>query len=110
MSRFRLAVLAAAAVIASFVGAAAQAAPAMWRVTSPTSELYLFRTLHALQPATRWRTAAYDAAYAKASIVWVEAHIAPVDPPPAALILHPYGRAPDPRPRHTPPPPPPPHP
>ena len=62
-----MAALAAAAFIASFTAAAsqaapAQAAPAMWRVTSPTAEIYLFGTLHALQPGDRWRTPAYDAA------------------------------------------------
>jgi uncharacterized protein YbaP (TraB family) len=94
MSRFRLAVLAAAAFIVSLAGAT-QAAPAMWRVTSPTSEIYLFGTLHALQPATHWRTPAYDAAYAKASIVWFEADIAAVDPATVGLILSRYGVDPD---------------
>ena len=94
MSRLRSAVLAAAAFIASLAGAA-QAAPAMWRVTSPNSEIYLFGTLHALQPAAHWRTPAYDAAYAKASVVWFEADLASADPATVGLILSQYGVDPE---------------
>jgi hypothetical protein len=94
VSRLRLAVLAAAAFIAGLAGAA-QAAPAMWRVTSPGSELYLFGTLHALQPAARWRTPAYDAAYAKASVVWFEADLGSADPATVGLILSQYGVDPE---------------
>jgi uncharacterized protein YbaP (TraB family) len=92
--RFRLAVLAATAFIASLAGAA-QAAPAMWRVTSPSSEIYLFGTLHALRPETHWRTRAYDAAYAKASVVWFEADIGAADPATVGLIMSRYGVDPD---------------
>ncbi len=94
MSWFRLAVLAAAAFIASLAGAA-QAAPALWRVTGPNSEVYLFGTLHALQPAAHWRTPAYDAAYAKASVVWFEADLGAADPATVGLILSRYGVDPD---------------
>nr|MEA2797665.1 uncharacterized protein [Phenylobacterium sp.] len=94
MSRFRLAVLAAAAFIVGLAGAA-QAAPALWRVTSPTSEVYLFGTLHALQPETHWRTPAYDAAYAKASVVWFEADLGAADAATVGLILNQYGVDPD---------------
>jgi uncharacterized protein YbaP (TraB family) len=89
-----LAVLAAAAFIVGLAGAA-QAAPALWRVTSPTSEVYLFGTLHALQPETHWRTPAYDAAYAKASVVWFEADLGAADAATVGLILNQYGVDPD---------------
>lgn len=91
MSPIRTAVLATAAVIASFTAAAAQAAPAMWRVTSPTAEVYLFGTLHALQPGDRWRTSAYDAAYAAARKVWFEADLGTADPATVGLIVSRYG-------------------
>jgi len=91
MSRFRFVVAAVAAAIASFATAAAQAAPAMWRVTSPTAEVYLFGTLHALQPTTQWRTPAYDEAYAKASAVWFEADMGAADPATVGLIVNRYG-------------------
>jgi uncharacterized protein YbaP (TraB family) len=86
-----MAVLAATAIIASFTAAAAQAAPALWRVTSPTAEIYLFGTLHALQPGDRWRTPAYDAAYAAARKVWFEADLGTADPATVGLILSRYG-------------------
>jgi uncharacterized protein YbaP (TraB family) len=89
-----LAVLAVAAFIASLAGAA-QAAPAMWRVTSANSEVYLFGTLHALQPAAHWRTPAYDAAYAKASVVWFEADLGAADPATVGLIMSRYGVDPE---------------
>ncbi|HEY8005159.1 MAG TPA: TraB/GumN family protein [Phenylobacterium sp.] len=95
MSRVRFAAVAAVAVIASLFAAAAQAAPAMWRVTGPHSEVYLFGTLHALQPNARWRTPAYDAAYAEAQAVWFEADLGSADPATVGLIVNRYGVDPD---------------
>ena len=86
-----MAVLAACAAIASLTAAAAQAAPALWRVTSPNAEIYLFGTLHALQPGDRWRTPAYDAAYAAARKVWFEADLGTADAATVSLIVSRYG-------------------
>lgn len=94
MSMLRKAVLAACFVVGLF-SATAQAAPAMWRVTSATSEVYLFGTLHALQPGDHWRTPAYDAAYAKAGTVWFEADLGMADPASVGLILNRYGVDPE---------------
>lgn len=91
MFPIRSAVLAACAIIAMLTAPAAQAAPAMWRVSSPTSEVYLFGTLHALQPGDRWRTPAYDAAYAAALKVWFEADLGTADPATVSLIVDRYG-------------------
>jgi uncharacterized protein YbaP (TraB family) len=95
LSRLRLALTAFAAVlsvsVASTLGSAAYAAPALWRVSGPSSEIYLFGTLHALDPADPWRTAAYDAAYAKAQVVWFEADLGRSDPASISLILSRYG-------------------
>ena len=86
-----MAVLAACAAIASLTAAATQAAPALWRVTSPNAEIYLFGTLHALQPGDRWRTPAYDAAYAAARKVWFEADLGTADAATVSLIVSRYG-------------------
>ena len=73
----------------------AQAAPAMWRVTGAGAEVYLFGTLHALEPTTEWRTSAYDAAYAKAGKVWFEADLGTADAATVGLILSRYGVDPE---------------
>ena len=98
MSQWR-AVLRMAALVAGFVcgllGMDAHAAPAMWRVTGAGSEIYLFGTLHALEPTTQWRTPAYDAAYAKAGKVWFEADLGSADPATVGLIVSRYGVDPE---------------
>src|SRR5689334_14307578 len=63
----------------------------MWRVTGPSSQIYLFGTLHALDPADQWRTPAYDAAYDAAKVVWFEADLGKADPVSISLILNRYG-------------------
>lgn len=93
MSRIRFAAI--VAVFASLIATVAQAAPAMWRVTGGASEIYLFGTLHALDPATAWRTPAYEAAYQKANVVWFEADLGRADPATVGLILNRYGVDPE---------------
>ena len=82
---------AVAAAVFGLIGSAAHAAPAMWRVTGPSSQIYLFGTLHALAPADQWRTPAYDAAYDKAQVVWFEADLGKADPVSISLLLNRYG-------------------
>ncbi len=79
------------------VGAAgaAGAAPALWKVADADSEIYLFGTLHALSPAAKWRTPAYDAAYARAETVWFEADMGGADPARIMSILQRYGVDPE---------------
>jgi uncharacterized protein YbaP (TraB family) len=90
--RFAIAAVAAfLCVSTSTLGSAAFAAPAMWRVSSPSSQIYLFGTLHALDPADHWRTPAYDAAYEQAKVVWFEADLGRADPVSMSLILNRYG-------------------
>jgi uncharacterized protein YbaP (TraB family) len=88
-----------AAVAAGFIvglsSLAAQAAPALWKVSSPTAQVYLFGTLHALRPGTEWRTPAYDAAYARAETVWFEADLGTADPATVGLIVSRYGVDPE---------------
>jgi hypothetical protein len=86
--------LAAGFVIGLF-SVAAEAAPALWKVSSPTAQVYLFGTLHALRPGTQWRTPAYDAAYARAQAVWFEADLGTADPATVGLIVSRYGVDPE---------------
>ncbi|HEX3365150.1 TraB/GumN family protein [Phenylobacterium sp.] len=94
MSLLRVLAL-AAGVIGGMLGMSAHAAPAMWRVTGAGSEIYLFGTLHALQPNVAWRTPAYDAAYAKAGSVWFEVDLGAADPATIGLIVSRYGVDPE---------------
>jgi uncharacterized protein YbaP (TraB family) len=68
----------------------------MWRVSSGASELYLFGSMHLLDPATAWRTPTYDAAYAKAHVVWFEADVVPIDYDKLRELVARYGVEPDP--------------
>lgn len=92
MGWLRKAASVAASVLIGWLGAgAASAAPALWKVSDADSEVYLFGTLHALNPAANWRTPAYDAAYAKASRVWFEADLGEADPTRVDALLQRYG-------------------
>lgn len=73
----------------------ALAAPALWRVSGPQSELYLFGTIHALAPDTAWRTPAYDAAYRRADTIWFETDVSGADPQMLSAIMQRYGVDPD---------------
>ena len=83
------------AVVLAIAGPAL-AAPAMWKVTSPTATLYLFGTMHLLTDDASWRTPAFDAAYAEAKDVWFETDMNAANDPSVAqgLILQ-YGLDPD---------------
>jgi uncharacterized protein YbaP (TraB family) len=83
----------ATAILGAWLGAAgaAGAAPALWVVRDADSEIYLFGTLHALKPQTRWRTPAYDAAMARADTVWFEADMERGDPDAIRLLIQRYG-------------------
>lgn len=62
-----------AASLAWMAGAGlANAAPAMWEVRDRDSVVYLFGSMHVLRPDVRWRTRAFDHAYAAADRVWLE--------------------------------------
>lgn len=74
---------------------AAGAAPALWLVRDADSEIYLFGTLHALQPGLPWRTPAYDAAYARADAIWFEADLGEADPQKVGELIARYGVDPE---------------
>lgn len=50
----------------------ALAAPPMWVVRDADSEIVLFGSVHLLPPGLAWRTAALDAALARADDLWLE--------------------------------------
>jgi uncharacterized protein YbaP (TraB family) len=93
VGRFRRAALAAIAFLA--FASTAQAAPAMWRVTHGDSQVYLFGTLHVLQPKARWRTPLYDRVLAQSGTVWFEADMQSGDPDTLRLLIQRYGSDPD---------------
>ena len=69
---------------------AASAAPAMWEVRDRDSVVYLFGSMHVLRPDVRWRTAAFDRAYAAADRVWFEARV-DVGPDQIQALVDRYG-------------------
>lgn len=97
MGRFRKFAWVCAAVLWAWLGAAgaAGAAPALWLVKNDHAQIYLFGTLHALGPGVRWRTPAYDAAYAQAGTVWFEAALDGADPATITSLVSRYGLDPD---------------
>lgn len=73
---------------------AAHAAPAMWEVRDKDSVVYLFGSMHVLAPNVRWRTRAFDHAYAAADRVWFETR-ADVGPDRIKALVDRYGVDPD---------------
>jgi uncharacterized protein YbaP (TraB family) len=76
-------------------GAAAIAAPALWVARDADTEVYLFGTMHVLTPDARWRTRAYDEAYAKADTIWFETDLDAADPPAIRELVARYGVDPE---------------
>lgn len=72
-------------------GSSAIAAPAMWVARDADTEIYLFGTMHVLSPKARWRTPAYDTAYARAQAVWFEADLDGADPATIRELVNRYG-------------------
>jgi uncharacterized protein len=86
LTPFRLWLCAALAAFLT-LATAAQAAPALWVVKSPTATIYLFGTIHVLEADVSWRTPALDDAYAKAADIWFEMDVGGVVSPDGAKDL-----------------------
>lgn len=82
--------LAAALCSLTLFPAAAAAAPALWAVRDADSTVYLFGTMHVLDPKLDWHTPAFDAAYAEAQTVWFETD-AEADPAVIKNLVARYG-------------------
>ncbi|TDP40448.1 TraB/GumN family protein [Zavarzinia compransoris] len=54
---------------------AARAEPALWRLRDADSTIYLFGTIHLLQPGTPWQTPKIRDAFAGADELWLEADV-----------------------------------
>ena len=61
-----------AAVFFMCAGVAAQAAPALWLVESPTAKVYLFGTVHILREGTQWRSSELEAAMTSSQDLYLE--------------------------------------
>ena len=93
LKRLSRGVIAASLVWTACAGAA-QAAPALWEVRDKDSVVYLFGSMHVLAPNVRWRTRAFDHAYAAADRVWFETR-ADVGPDRIKALVDLYGVDPD---------------
>lgn len=90
----RLSRVFAAGLAWSAAAGSAASAPAMWEVRDRDSVVYLFGSMHVLSPDTRWRTPAFDRAYAAADRVWFETRV-DVGPERLAALVDRYGVDPD---------------
>jgi uncharacterized protein YbaP (TraB family) len=73
---------------------AASAAPAMWEVRDHDTRIYLFGAMHVLAPNVKWRTRAFDRAYAQADKIWFETR-ADADPAEVQALVDRYGVDPE---------------
>lgn len=71
-TRPRLAAVAACAAALAFAAGPALAEPALWVARTGTSTVYLFGTMHLLDPKLAWRTPALDRAFHEAGELWLE--------------------------------------
>lgn len=94
MFRFQKRLAVVCGLLCALVASAAQAAPAMWEVRDRDTRIYLFGSMHVLQPGVKWRTRAFDRAYARADKVWLETR-ADVDPAQVQALVDRYGVDPD---------------
>lgn len=90
MFRFRKGLMAACALACALAGGVAHAAPALWEVRDHDTRIYLFGAMHVLQPNVKWRTRAFDRAYARADKVWFETR-ADADPAEVQALVDRYG-------------------
>ena len=67
-----LAAAASCAPMPQTASAPASARPALWRVSDPDTNIYLFGTFHLLPPGYQWETPAINAAVAKSGQLYVE--------------------------------------
>ncbi|TNE67762.1 MAG: TraB/GumN family protein [Alphaproteobacteria bacterium] len=65
--------------------------PALWKLSDADSEIWLFGTVHVLNPSLRWRTAKIDAAFEAADTFYVEAPIDDMDPAKMQPLIMKYG-------------------
>jgi len=72
MIRLRSAAAAACAAVLALTGSSALADPALWVVKGTDSTVYLFGSIHAVNPNQTWRTPAIDRAFRESAELWLE--------------------------------------
>lgn len=72
MRRIAAIAFALLALLAGPARAEAPSSPALWRMETGGEPVYLFGSFHLLPPGTKWRSAAFDNAFAKAEIAVFE--------------------------------------
>ncbi len=82
---------AAGALAALALGAAASAQPALWKVTDDDSTVWLFGSVHLLDPQIDWTSERLDAAFAAADTVYFETDLSPAAQDEAQLLVPKYG-------------------
>ena len=90
ISRFHRRLAAACIALCVLATGVAQAAPAMWEVRNHDTRIYLFGSMHVLQPKVKWRTRAFDRAYVQADKLWFETR-ADADPVEVQALVDRYG-------------------
>lgn len=72
-------------------------APALWLVKSPTARIYVFGTIHVMQPGVAWSTPAIDRALAQSRDLWLEVPNSPLRVDPGEMIerVRSYGLDPE---------------
>jgi uncharacterized protein YbaP (TraB family) len=90
MLRFGKSLVVACGLLWALVAGVAQAAPAMWEVRDHDTRIYLFGSMHVLAPSVKWRTRAFDRAYAQADKLWFETR-ADADPAEIQALVDRYG-------------------
>ncbi len=80
--------------LACAAGPAALADPAMWRVSDADSEIYLFGSIHLLQPGMDWRTPQLDELLSDADTFYYELPMANEDAASTQALVQQYGLLP----------------
>lgn len=65
--------------------------PALWKLTDEDSEIYLFGTIHILNPELNWKSAQVEAAFSAAETVVFEAPADTSNPEAAQALIAKYG-------------------
>ena len=90
MFRFQKRLVVACGLLWALAAGAVQAAPALWEVRDGDTRIYLFGSMHVLQPGVNWRTRAFDRVYARADKLWFETR-ADADPAEVRALVDRYG-------------------
>ena len=95
--RYRLYIFLPSLLIATLIAARAVYAedaaprPALWKLEDANSEIWLFGTVHILNPSLKWRTGRVDSAFDSAEVFYSEAPVVQADPEMMQPLIMKYG-------------------